>query len=89
MRNSLSFLLEQEGFTVVTFEDGPQLLQAMSKTRFDLFLLDVCMPEMDGFEATELIRHREKAVGGHIPIVAMTAYAMKGDRGRCLEANVP
>jgi DNA-binding response OmpR family regulator len=50
--------------------------------------MDVQLPEIDGFEATERIREREKANGGHIPIVAMTAHAMKGDRERCLAAGM-
>jgi PAS domain S-box-containing protein len=57
-------------------------------TPFDLILMDVQMPEMDGFEATGQIRDWEQKAGGHLPIIAMTAYAMKGDRGRCLEAGM-
>ena len=71
MRNSLSFLLEQEGFSVVTFENGLQLLQAMSEIRFDLFLLDVCMPEMDGFQLLDRILESD----AHAPVVMMTGQA--------------
>ena len=55
---------------------------------FDLILMDVQMPEMGGLEATAIIREKEKATGTHIPIVAMTAHALKGDRERCLEAGM-
>lgn len=81
MRNSLSFLLEQEGFTVVTFEDGLQLLQAMSKTRFDLFLLDVCMPEMDGFQLLDRILESDTQA----PVVMMTGQASTESAVRALK----
>jgi PAS domain S-box-containing protein len=81
-------MLEKRGHRVVVASNGREALEALDKERIDLILMDLQMPEMDGFEATELIREREKVGGGHIPIVAMTAHAMKGDRQRCLEAGM-
>jgi CheY-like chemotaxis protein len=60
----------------------------LKKKTFDLILMDVQMPEMDGFEATVTIRKKEKKTRSHIPIIAMTAHAMKGDRERCLDAGM-
>jgi len=81
-------LLEQAGHTVTIVANGRKALDALGKHTFDLVLMDVQMPEMDGFETTAIIRKRESAEGGHMPIVAMTAYAMKGDRERCLDAGM-
>jgi PAS domain S-box-containing protein len=81
-------MLKKRGHRVVVASNGREALEALDKERVDLVLMDVQMPEMDGFEATELIRDREKGNGGHIPIVAMTAHAMKGDRERCLAAGM-
>jgi len=81
-------LLEKRGHTVVAVEDGRQALQALDRERFDVVLMDVQMPEMDGFEAAAAIRARERTEGGHVPIVALTAHAMKGDRERCLDAGM-
>ena len=68
--------------------NGREALEKMQMGGFDLALLDVEMPELSGFEATCLVREREKAAGGHLPIIAMTAHAMKGDRERCLAAGM-
>jgi signal transduction histidine kinase/DNA-binding response OmpR family regulator len=67
--------------------DGRQALTAWESGSFDLILMDVQMPEMDGFEAVSAIRAREREVGGHVPIIALTAHAMKGDRERSLDAG--
>jgi CheY-like chemotaxis protein len=81
-------VLEKRGHTVVVVENGKEALAALERHGFDLVLMDVQMPEMDGLEATRVIREQEKETGGHVPIIAMTAYAMKGDRERCLEAGM-
>lgn len=82
-------LLEKEGWQVTLAENGREVLQAMESVRFDLILMDVQMPEMDGIETTVTIRAQEEEGGdGRIPIVAMTAHAMKDDRERCLAAGM-
>src|SRR5262249_36488357 len=68
--------------------DGKEALARVEKENFDLILMDVQMPGMDGLEATNLIRSREIGTGRHTPIIAMTAYAMKGDREACLESGM-
>jgi CheY-like chemotaxis protein len=80
-------LLEKQGHAVQVVGDGQAALQALSQYPFDLVLMDVQMPVMDGLEATAAIRQEEKCSGGHIPIIAMTAHAMQGDRERFLAAG--
>ncbi len=77
-------LLEKEGHSVVVAGDGSKALQALERQQFDLILMDVQMPIMDGMETTAAIRKQEQGNGTHIPIVAMTAHAMAGDRQRFL-----
>lgn len=80
--------LEMWGCTCIIAENGVEALKALQTGRFDVVLMDVSMPEMDGIEATRKIRHDEKSTGSHIPIIAMTAHALKGDRERCLAAGM-
>jgi CheY-like chemotaxis protein len=81
-------LLEKEGHVVVVAGDGEKALQALDQGTFDLILMDVQMPVMDGVEATAAIRQKEKITGAHVPIIAMTAHAMAGDRQRFLESGM-
>jgi CheY-like chemotaxis protein len=81
-------ILEKRGHHVVAVSNGREAIDTYEKEHFDLVLMDVQMPEVDGFEATQRIRQIEKRKGGHIPIVAMTAHAMKGDREKCLAAGM-
>jgi CheY-like chemotaxis protein/HPt (histidine-containing phosphotransfer) domain-containing protein len=81
-------LLEKRGHRVTVVSNGNKALAALSERSFDLALMDVQMPELSGIEATRLIRERERSGKGHLPIIAMTAHAMKGDRERCLQAGM-
>jgi PAS domain S-box-containing protein len=81
-------LLEKRGHRVVVAANGLEALQALEKESFDLVLMDLQMPEMDGFEATASIREKEKSTGLRQAIVALTAHAMKGDREKCLAAGM-
>ena len=81
-------MLEKRGYTVVIAKTGKEALAAWTREPLDLILMDVQMPEMDGFEATAAIREAERLKGGHTPIIAMTAHAMAGDRQRCLDAGM-
>lgn len=81
-------LLEKHGHSAVIADNGRKALDTLEQQRFDLVLMDVQMPEMDGFEATVAIRKKEHTTGSHIPIIAMTAHAMNGDEERCLAAGM-
>ena len=81
-------LFEKMGHSVAVAEDGKKALEAMTQGVFDLVMMDIQMPVMDGFEATKIIRNQEQRTGTHVPIVAMTAHAMKGDRERCLASGM-
>ncbi len=81
-------ILGKQGHLLVHAANGREAVEAFSDGAFDVILMDVQMPEMDGFEATRRIRELEEATGGHITIAAMTAHAMAGDRERCLAAGM-
>ena len=81
-------MLEKRGHRPTVARNGREAVEAFERERFDLVLMDVQMPEMSGLEATAIIREREKIAGGHLPIIAVTAHAMKGDRERCLRAGM-
>ncbi|MHB0957876.1 MAG: hybrid sensor histidine kinase/response regulator [Pirellulaceae bacterium] len=81
-------LLQEQGHHVTVAHNGREAVAAFEAERFDVILMDVQMPEMDGLEATAAIRRREASTGRRVPIVAMTAYALKGDRERCLQAGM-
>jgi two-component system sensor histidine kinase/response regulator len=80
--------LEKRGHSVVVAETGTAVLRALKTQIFDLVLMDVQMPEMDGLEATIAIRQTEKDNGNHLPILAMTANAMIGDKEHCLQSGM-
>jgi two-component system sensor histidine kinase/response regulator len=81
-------ILEKGGHSVVIAANGKEAMAALQRETIDLVLMDVQMPEMDGFEATMAIRRDEVGKNRHIPIIAMTAHAMTGDRDRCLAAGM-
>ena len=81
-------MLERAGHRAVVVENGRQALAALARETFDVVLMDVQMPELDGFETTAAIRERERGTPRHVPIVALTAHAMKGDAERCLASGM-
>lgn len=85
------YLLQKQGYTVELASDGREALAALEKAgpeAFSLILMDLQMPEINGFEATAIIRQMEEDSGRHVPIIALTAHAMKGDMERCLDAGM-
>jgi CheY-like chemotaxis protein len=83
-----SRLLEKRNHTVTIVSNGKEALAALERNHYDLVLMDVQMPEMDGLEATTILREREQATGKHQAVVAMTALAMSGDRERCMATGM-
>jgi signal transduction histidine kinase/ligand-binding sensor domain-containing protein/CheY-like chemotaxis protein/HPt (histidine-containing phosphotransfer) domain-containing protein len=81
-------ILERRGHSVTVATTGHEALALWEREQFDIIFMDVQMPELDGLAATALIREREQTTGAHVPVVAMTAHAMKGDRERCLKAGM-
>jgi two-component system sensor histidine kinase/response regulator len=81
-------LLEKRGYSVIIAGNGRIAVEAFENNQFDVVLMDIQMPGMDGFEATAAIRAKEKLTGGHVPIIAMTAHALKGDQERCISAGM-
>ena len=81
-------ILKVAGHTVEVAQDGTEVSPMLAAKAFDVVLMDVQMPKMDGFQATAAIREREKSTGAHIPVIAMTAHVLAGDKERCLAAGM-
>lgn len=80
--------LGKRGYANLTASNGIEAVEIYDTTAMDLILMDIQMPELNGFEATKIIRGKEKQSGRHVPIIAMTAYAMNGDREKCINAGM-
>ena len=81
-------LLDKVGHAVTVVRNGRAALDALATEAYDMVLMDIQMPEMDGFEVAAVIREREQGTGKHLPLVALTAHAMRGDRERCLAGRL-
>ncbi len=87
-RKLMLHILEPAGFRVDGVCNGYEAIHAIDSAPYDLVIMDINMPEIDGLKATSIIRQKEKGKEHHIPIIAVTANALKGDRERCLEAGM-
>ena len=87
-RNMIKIILKKNGLQVVDVENGEEAISAFEKQHFDIILMDINMPHLDGYSATTIIREKEKNKKIRTPIVAMTAYALNGDREKCLAAGM-
>jgi len=87
-RNMVTIILKKKGFEVVAVEDGREAVYAFEQEKFDLVLMDINMPHLDGYSAATAIRMKEKNRNSHTPIIAMTAYGLKGDREKCLNSGM-
>lgn len=87
-RTLIERMMAKEGHRVRTAENGAKALEALDAEEFDAVLMDIHMPVLDGLEASRRIRDRESALGGHVPIIALTALAIHGDEARCIEAGM-
>lgn len=87
-RNMIKIMLNKKGLQVVDVENGEEAIVAFEKQQFDIILMDINMPHLDGYSAAAIIREKEKAKKIRTPILAMTAYALKGDREQCLAAGM-
>jgi len=81
-------LLIRKNYSVVIVENGLKIFDAMEEGKFDIVLMDIQMPVMDGLEATSIIREIEKGTGKHTPIIGITAYSVKADREKCVDAGM-
>jgi len=81
-------LLVKKGYKVSTVDDGNKIFPLIKETNFDLIIMDIQLFGMDGFKATSVLREKEKETGEHIPVIGMTAFAMQGDREKCLEVGM-
>ena len=81
-------LLERQGHSVVLVSTGAEALESSAREKFDVIIMDIQMPVMNGYDATRAIRARERNTGGHLPVIALTAHAMRGDREICVDAGM-
>lgn len=88
IRHMMSTIMSRQGFDCTSVQDGKQAVEAWERDHFDLIIMDVQMPVMDGLTATRLIREKERERGEHIPIIATTAFALDQDREICREAGM-